>query len=106
MLTAASHSSAAPGAAALDSGAGRYYRTAAKRVLDTRSGLGGYRGLVAPGRTVTFKVLRSPDGWQAAVIDVTAPTPAPAGSLSVYPSGTGWDGRVTMTLTGGGNIQQ
>jgi hypothetical protein len=42
----------------------------------------------------------------AAVVDVTVPAPAPAGSLSVYPSDSGWDGRVNMTLTGGGNIQQ
>jgi hypothetical protein len=74
-------------------------------VLDTRSGLGGYRGLVSPGRTVTFKA-GSPSFNQAAVLDVTVPAPAPAGSLSVYPSGATWDGRVTMTLTGGGNIQQ
>jgi hypothetical protein len=98
--------SAAPGAAA-DHNAGSYTRIAATRVLDTRTGLGGYRGLVSPGRTVTFKALKSPATVpQAAVLDVTVPTPAPAGSLSVYPSGTTWDGRVTMTLTGGGNIQQ
>ncbi|HEV2887108.1 MAG TPA: hypothetical protein VGX49_09385 [Jatrophihabitans sp.] len=95
--------SAAP-AAAGDRWAGSYTRIAAKRVLDTRSGLGGYQGLVSPGHTVTFTV--SSAGWQAAVIDVTVPAPAPAGSLSVYPGGTTWDGRVTMTLTGGGNIQQ
>ncbi|MEO6503425.1 MAG: hypothetical protein ABIQ09_16130 [Jatrophihabitantaceae bacterium] len=63
--------------------------------------------MLSPGRTVTFKVFKSPATVPAAaVLDVTAPTPAPAGSLSVYPSGTGWDGRFTMTLTGGGNIQQ
>jgi hypothetical protein len=84
---------------------GAYSPVAATRVLDTRSGLGGYRGLVSPGRTVTFKV-GSTSFNQAAVLDVTVPTPAPAGSLSVYPSGATWDGRVTMTLTGGGNIQQ
>lgn len=31
---------------------------------------------------------------------------APNGSLSVYPSGTAWTGRVTMTLVSGGPIQQ
>lgn len=31
---------------------------------------------------------------------------APNGSLSVYPSGTAWTGRVTMTLISGGPIQQ
>lgn len=104
---AAPVASAAPAslAAAFTAGGGTYNRIAATRVLDTRSGLGGYKGVVSPGRTVTFKVV-SPGRWQAAVLDVTVPTPAPAGSLSVYPGGTGWDGRVTMTLTGGGNIQQ
>jgi hypothetical protein len=90
------------GAAPGQSG-GEYWRIAAKRVLDTRSGLGGHKGLVSPGRTVTFKAA---DYAQAAVLVVTAPSPAPAGSLSVYPGGAAWDGRVTMTLAGGGNIQQ
>ncbi|HEY0166721.1 MAG TPA: hypothetical protein VGB75_06730 [Jatrophihabitans sp.] len=104
--TSAPIASAAPVSPLAGSGtAGAYHQVAATRVLDTRSGLGGYRGLVSPGRTVTFKA-GSTNSWQAAVLDVTVPTPAPAGSLSVYPSGTSWDGRVTMTLTGGGNIQQ
>jgi hypothetical protein len=98
--------SAAPGAV-VDRFAGSYTQIAAKRVLDTRSGLGGYRGLVSPGHTVTFKVSAATAiPLQAAVVDVTVPTPVPAGSLSVYPTGTTWDGRVTMTLTGGSNIQQ
>jgi len=102
LLTATPQAAAAP-----DHTAGRYQPIAATRVLDTRTGLGGYRGLVSPRRTVTFPVSASAAGtWQAAVLVVTVPTPAPAGSLSVYPSGTTWDGRVTMTLTGGGNIQQ
>ena len=94
---------AAPGTA-VDHGAGQFSQFAAKRVLDTRTGVGGHLGLVASGHTVTFQVART--GVQAAVLDVTVPAPAPSGSLSLYPAGTGWDGRVTMTLTGGGNIQQ
>lgn len=90
--------------------AGSFEPVPAKRVLDTRSGLGGFKGVVAPGRTVTLNLANArpvtAHQVSAAVIDVTVPAPAPAGSLSVYPSGTGWDGRVTMTLTGGGNIQQ
>jgi hypothetical protein len=102
---AAPVASAAPVSPLAGSGnGGAYYPVAATRVLDTRSGLGGYKGLVSPGRTVAFKVGSTRS--QAAVLDVTVPTPAPAGSLSVYPSGATWDGRVTMTLTGGGNIQQ
>src|SRR4051794_7600970 len=86
LLTATPPVSAAPGAVGAR-GAGSYVRIAAKRVLATRSGVGGYKGLVSPGHTATFKVA-SAAAWQAAVLDVTVPTPAPAGSLSVYPSGT------------------
>jgi len=105
-LCTAPQVSAASGAR-LDPFAGSHTQVAAKRVLDTRSGVGGYKGLVSPGHTVTFKVSTAAAiSLQAAIVDVTVPTPAPAGSLSVYPAGTTWDGRVTMTLTGGGNIQQ
>ncbi len=78
------------------------------RVLDTRSGLGGRSGAVAAGHTVTFNVSHArPAGpVSAAVIDVIVPGPAPLGSLSVYPSGTGWDRRVTLSLIGGGTISQ
>jgi hypothetical protein len=77
-------------------------------VLDTRTGLGGRLGAVAPGHTVTFVAVKpSPYGQSpAAILDVTVPGSAPDGSLSVYPSGTAWDRRVTMTLTGGGTVQQ
>ncbi|MFL6163099.1 MAG: hypothetical protein ACJ74U_12820 [Jatrophihabitantaceae bacterium] len=74
-----------------------------ERVFDTRTGLGGRLGAVAPGHTVTAHVWGA--GTPAAVIEVTVPD-APAGSLSVYPSGTAWSGRVTMTLVSGGPIQQ
>lgn len=78
------------------------------RVLDTRSGLGGRLGAVGAGSTVTFDVshARPSDPVSAAVLEVTVPGNAPAGSLSVYPGGTGWDRRVTMSLVGGGTIQQ
>jgi hypothetical protein len=82
--------------------------TNSERVLDTRTGLGGRLGAVAPGHTVTFIAVKpSPNGQSAAaILDVTVPGPAPDGSLSVYPGGTTWDRRVTMTLTGGGTVQQ
>ena len=104
---------AAPAALATSAGptlatdlAGSFQPLAPKRVLDTRSGI----GRLLPGHTVTINLFDArpvpANDVSAAVIDVTVPTPAPGGSLSVYPSGGGWDGRVTMTLTGGGNIQQ
>ncbi|MEO7263187.1 MAG: hypothetical protein ABI047_18330, partial [Jatrophihabitantaceae bacterium] len=79
-------------AALMFAGGGHYEPIAPRRVLDTRSGLGGFKGLLAPGRTVTFRAAK-PTPYplpKAAVFVVTAPTPAPAGSLSVYPSGAGW----------------
>ena len=81
-------------------GPGSFEPVGAVRVLDTRSGLGGRLGAVASGHTVTAHV--RPAGIPAAVIEVTVPGNAPNGSLSVYPSGTAWSGRVTMTLVAGG----
>ncbi|MDQ1744478.1 MAG: hypothetical protein QOE23_2817 [Pseudonocardiales bacterium] len=80
----------------------------AVRVLDTRSGIGGRLGAVAAGQAVTFDVSRAhPSGpVSAAVLEVTVAGNAPSGSLSVYPGGTTWDRRATMSLTGGGTIQQ
>src|SRR3954464_4537445 len=79
-----------------------------RRVLDTRSGLGGTRGTGRYGGTVTVNLAAvrpvPADPVSAAVIDVTVPGFAPAGSLSVYPSGTSWDNRVTLPLAGGGGI--
>jgi hypothetical protein len=90
--------------------AGSFEPVHAKRVFDTRSGLGGQLGQVAPGQSVTVNLADARpvpgDPVSAAVIDVTVPASAPAGSLSVFPSGTPWDHRVTMSLTGGGTIQQ
>lgn len=90
-----------------DPGAGSFFPVGGNpvRVLDTRSGLGGRLGAVAPGHTVTAPV--RPAGSQTpAVIKVTVPGNAPAGSLSVYPSGAVWNGHVTMSLVGGSTISQ
>jgi hypothetical protein len=77
------------------------------RVLDTRSGLGGRLGAVAPRHTVTAPVRTGTGDRSApAVIKVTVPGNAPAGSLSVYPSGAAWNGHVTMSLVGGSTISQ
>ncbi|HEV2888333.1 MAG TPA: hypothetical protein VGX49_15585 [Jatrophihabitans sp.] len=110
LVTATPVAHAASGPALAADIAGSYQPLPPKRVLDTRSGIGGFKGLLAPGHTVTVNLFDArpvlANDVSAAVIDVTVPTPAPAGSLSVYPSSSGWDGRVTMSLTGGGNIQQ
>jgi len=81
-----------------------------RRVLDTRSGLGGHAGLVASGQSIKVNVASArpvaAGAASVAVIEVTVPGNAPAGSLSVFPSGTAWDRRVTISLTGGGTIQR
>ncbi|MDQ1745364.1 MAG: hypothetical protein QOE23_3703, partial [Pseudonocardiales bacterium] len=77
------------------------------RVLDTRTGLGGRLGAVAPRQTVTAPVgTGSQDPTAPAVLKVTVPGNAPTGSLSVYPSGTVWNGHVSMSLVGGSTISQ
>ena len=76
------------------------------RVLDTRTGLGGRLGAVAPRHTVTAPVTPGREDRSAAVIKVTVPGNAPAGSLSVYPSGAAWNGHVTVSLVGGSTISQ
>jgi len=93
--------SAAAGSAGLVNKAGSYLPVAAKRVLDTRSGLGGFTGKLGPRQEVSFNVSAArptADPVSAVVLDVTVPAYSPGGSLSVYPSGTRWDGRVTMSL--------
>jgi len=68
-----------------------YTALAPTRILDTRSTLGGAKGVVAAGRTVTVKVAGAggvpASGAQAAVLNVTAVTPATAGFLTVFPAG-------------------
>ena len=90
-----------------DPGAGSFFPVDGNpvRVLDTRTGLGGRLGAVAPRHTVTAPV-RPPGSQGPAVIKVTVPGNAPAGSLSVYPSGAAWNGHVTMSLVGGSTISQ
>lgn len=85
---------------------GSYQPVYPTRVLDTRSGLGGKHGTVLYGATVTVNLAAvrpfPADAVSAAVIDVTVPDRAQAGTVSIYPSGTSWDHRVTMSLAGGG----
>jgi len=102
---------AAPGAPAAahtfdDPNAGSFFPVAGNpvRVLDTRTGLGGRGGAVAPKHTVTAHI--SSAGTPAALVKVTVPGNAPSGSLSVYPSGTTWNGHVTISLVGGSTISQ
>lgn len=69
----------------------RFVPVAAKRVLDTRTGLGVQRASVPAHGTITFQVAGHagvPTGKvAAAVLDVSAVTPARAGFLTVFPAG-------------------
>ncbi len=76
-----------------------YYRTspawrlqpqAARRILDTRSGVGGRRGALGAGGTYALPVRGVggvPTAAQAVALQVTVVTPTATGALTVWPSG-------------------
>ncbi len=70
---------------------GRLHPVAPARILDTRSGLGGF-STVAPGQSVALSVLGRggvpSTGVAAVVLNVTETNPTQAGFLTVYPSAT------------------
>lgn len=74
----------------LGSGAG-YAGAGPKRVLDTRSGLGGAGGRLAGGGTLTLSLPTGivPASATAVVLNVTVVNPSSGGYLTVYPDGTG-----------------
>ena len=107
---------------------------APSRVLDTRSGLGAPKAVVAPGRAVTLKVAARGGvpaaGASAVVMNVTMVQASRAGWVQVYPTGqatvgsssnlnveyagqtiantvtvpVGDDGTVTLYTSGGGHL--
>ena len=75
-----------------DSGTGSVFHTAGPvRVMDTRSGVGVRKGVVAAGKTVTLQVGASdgvPLNATAVVLNVTATAPTSSGFVTVYPNGS------------------
>lgn len=66
------------------SAAGAFKAFAPTRVMDTRSGIGGTRGPVAPGGTVTIALPGQPG---AAVMNVTVTDAKSNGFITVFPAG-------------------
>ena len=111
----------------------KFVPMAPARILDTRSGLGAPRGIVAPGGHVDVQIAGvagvPPSGIAAVVLNVTATEGVNAGYVSAYPSATrqpsvsslnleapgqtvanlvtvkvGVDGKVTLFTSGGGHL--
>jgi subtilase family serine protease len=60
------------------------------RILDTRYGTGGYKGLVGAGKTISVQVAGKngvPSGVSAVVLNVTATNPTASSFVTVYPDG-------------------
>lgn len=77
---------------AFGQGAGPYHPLTPSRILDTRTGNGGYNGPVGAYQTVNLQVAGRggvpSSGVSAVVLNVTVTNPAQAGWLTVYPTGT------------------
>jgi len=68
-----------------------YHAVGPTRAMDTRTGLGGAGGVVAPGAAAVLPIMGSlgisPGNVTAVVLNVTAVSPASGGYLTVYPDG-------------------
>ncbi len=74
-------------------GAGTHFRGLTPgRILDTRTGTGGYLGKVPPGSEVSLKITGAGGvpltGVSAVALNVTVTQPTAIGFLTLYPSGT------------------
>lgn len=70
-----------------------------RKVLDTRTRLGGHHRKLGAGSTVTFRVAHLPSTATAVALNVTALTPTATTSLGVYQGGTGWPGTTNLRLS-------
>jgi hypothetical protein len=83
-------------AGAVTSAAGTFHPVESVRVLDTRTGAG-----LAGGQVVRFAVTNHggiPTGAAAATINLTVLRPATAGSITVFPGDTAWNGTASVTF--------
>ncbi len=73
---------------------GRYNPLPPSRILDTRTGNGGFSAPVGPGGTISATVAGVGGvpltGVDAVVLNVTVTQPTAQGFLTVFPSGTAW----------------
>src|SRR5207245_11644842 len=70
---------------------GQYHSLVPARILDTRTGTGGFGSAIGPQRTIAVPVTGRggvpTSGVAAVVLNVTAASPTAAGYLTVYPTG-------------------
>jgi hypothetical protein len=74
-------------AAATDPGGGEYVPLTPARIVDTRTGLGGYTGTLGVGVTKSFTVIGTGGVPSAVVLSVTGVGSSGYTYLAVYPSG-------------------
>lgn len=77
------------------------------RLLDTRTGLGGTAGRLAPGSVVSLQVAGRggvPAGATAAVVNVTAVGPTASGHLTAYPGGSATPEASTLNYATGATV--
>jgi hypothetical protein len=85
----------------------QYIPVSPRRALDTRSGLGGPTGKVGAGTTLNLTV-GGPEGGtpdssvRAVAVDVTAVSPAAAGTLAVLPTGKAVGSTKSLSYDAGG----
>jgi hypothetical protein len=95
--------------AALAGQAGTYRAVSQLRVLDSRTGTGGPATALAPGEVRTVKVAGlgsvPATGVSAVAVNVGVLTPARAGSVTVFPGGTAWNGTGTVSFRAGVTVQ-
>ncbi len=80
--------------------AGRLQAQAPRRVMDTRTGLGGRKGVLAPAATFAVQVRGLggvPLTAQSVVVNVTAYAPIASGGLVVWPSGVARPGASSLS---------
>jgi hypothetical protein len=94
--------------AAADDAAGAMHALPARRVLDTRSGLGAAKGARSGGSTTTVTVLDHggvpASGVGAVVLHVTVTGATGSGHVTAYPGGTALPNVSTLNVTAAQNI--
>jgi hypothetical protein len=104
-----------------ESNAGKYFALPPTRVLDTRTGIGGYTiSPIGPGQTLRFKPgssVGTNDAGTTVVLNVTVDSPTSAGFLTIFPAGiarptasslnfpAGWVGANSVTVPLGADGQ-
>lgn len=87
----------------------QFYPVTPCRVVDTRSGLGGYTGLMPNGAVKTFTIKSAapcfiPATAQAVAFNVTVADPANQGFVALWPYGAAYPNVSTINFIAGENL--